>query len=163
MRIIILTALLFILSKLCHANSNNRVWVEGNVIYYLGHLTKALNNEVFRLYEQNKAINLIAIQSKGGEVNTGLDLGLFLYSNGLNVRVDSFCLSSCANYVFTSARVKYVSSNALIAFHGGATSKSIINDTLLEELPIPERIKLLGKYQSYQKKLVTREKEFLNV
>ena len=82
MRIIILTAFLFIFSAVSHANFNNRVWVEDNVIYYVGHLTKVLNKEVFQLYEENKAINLIAIQSKGGEVNTGLDLGLFLYSNG---------------------------------------------------------------------------------
>jgi hypothetical protein len=94
MRIIILTAFLFIFSTVSRANSNNRVWVKDNVIYYVGHLTTVLNNEVFQLYEENKTINLIAIQSKGGEVNTGLDLGSFIYSNGLHVRVDSYCLSS---------------------------------------------------------------------
>jgi hypothetical protein len=162
MRIIILTAFLFIFSTVSHANFNNRVWVEDNVIYYVGHLTSLLNNEVFQLYEENKAINLIAIQSKGGEVNAGLDLGLFLYSNGLNVRVDSYCLSSCANYVFTAGSVKYVSSNSIIAFHGGATSESIMNDTLLEELPISERKILIDKFKIYRKKLVIKEKEFFD-
>ena len=65
MRIIILTTFLLILNTASHADSNNRVWVEDNVIYYVGNLTKVLNNEVFQLYEENKAINLIAIQSKG--------------------------------------------------------------------------------------------------
>jgi hypothetical protein len=162
MRIIILTAFLFIFSTVSRANSNNRVWVKDNVIYYVGHLTTVLNNEVFQLYEENKTINLIAIQSKGGEVNTGLDLGSFIYSNGLHVRVDSYCLSSCANYVFTAGNVKYVSRNSLIAFHGGATSESTENDTFLEQRPILERKILIDKYKSYRKKLVIREKEFFD-
>jgi hypothetical protein len=162
MRIIILTAFLFIFSSVSQGNSNNRVWVKDNVIYYVGHLTTVLNNEVFQLYEENKAIKLIAIQSKGGEVNTGLDLGLFIYSNGLHVRVDSYCLSSCANYIFTAGSVKYVSSNSLIAFHGGATSESVMNDTLLEQQPISERKILIDKYKINRKKLVIREKEFFD-
>ena len=90
-------------------------------------------------------------------------MGSFIYSNGLNVRVDSYCLSSCANYVFTAGSVKYVSSNALIAFHGGATSKSIMNDTLLEKVPISERKKLIDKYTSNKKKLVITEEEFFDL
>ena len=143
MRIIILTAFLLIVSTPPHANSNNSVWVEDNVIYYVENITKVLNNTVFQLYEQNKAINLVAIQSKGGEVNVGIELGSFIYLNDLNVRVDSYCMSSCVNYVFTAGSVKYVSRNSLIAFHGGAISESTMKDRLLEQFSISERKKLI--------------------
>lgn len=78
MRIIILTAFLFIFSTVSQGNSNNRVWVKDNVIYYVGHLTTVLNNEVFQLYEENKAIKLIAIQSKGGRSKYRIRFG-FIY------------------------------------------------------------------------------------
>jgi hypothetical protein len=35
-----------------------------------------------------------------------------------------FCMSSCANYVFTAAGRKIVGSAATIAFHGGLSSMS---------------------------------------
>lgn len=78
---------------------------------------------MFALYDdlKDKPVTL-AIRSRGGDVLMGMALGQWIHTHKLNVKVMEFCLSSCANYVFTAGVRKIVSSNAMIGFHGGLGS-----------------------------------------
>jgi hypothetical protein len=62
----------------------------------------------------------LAINSSGGEVNTAMDFGDWIFEQRLNVRVVDRCLSACANYLFTAARQKIIEPGAIVAWHGSA-------------------------------------------
>jgi hypothetical protein len=49
-------------------------------------------------------------------------LGSWVHAHKLDVKVMEFCLSSCANYVFTAGSRKIVSNLAMVGFHGGLSS-----------------------------------------
>lgn len=100
-----------------------RVFVEDGELHYAGYLDDDANGRLFALYD-SLAIKptVLAIESKGGIVDFGLDLGDWVYRKGLDVRVGAYCLSSCANYVFTAAPRRTVSNVAVIGFHGGMSS-----------------------------------------
>ena len=88
------------------------------VLRYDGDLTEDGLAEFKRVFTENKqTVKWLDIRSKGGEINTGMDFGDFIHSQGLNVSVTEYCLSSCANYVFTAAASKKIGKYALIGFH----------------------------------------------
>ncbi|WP_313171469.1 hypothetical protein [Massilia oculi] len=118
-----LIALTFCATAASAANDATRVFVENGELHYSGYLDDDANQRLFALYE-SLAIKptVLAIESKGGIVDFGLDLGDWVYRKGLDVKVSSYCLSSCANYVFTAAPRKTVSNVAVIGFHGGISS-----------------------------------------
>lgn len=97
-----------------------QVFISNGQLEYVGDLNDGANQRLFDLYEKlpNKP-TMLSIRSLGGEVNTGMALGAWVYSHQLNVRVLEFCLSSCANYVFTAAKQKIVSNFAVVGYHGG--------------------------------------------
>ena len=105
------------------ADDATRVFVENGELHYAGYLDDAANGRLFALYD-SLAIKptVLAIESKGGIVDFGLDLGDWVYRKGLDVKVSAYCLSSCANYVFTAAPRRTVSNVAVIGFHGGMSS-----------------------------------------
>jgi len=100
-----------------------RVYLDKGALQYVGHLDEAANARLFALYDslaQKPAV--LAITSRGGDVTTGMALGEWVHAHGLDVRVMEYCLSSCANYVFTAGAQKTVSNVAVIGFHGGLGS-----------------------------------------
>jgi hypothetical protein len=102
------------------------------ILSYDGDLTEDGFAEFKRIFSENKqSVKWVDIKSKGGEINVGMDFGDLIHSHGLNLSVAEYCLSSCANYVFTAAVSKKIGKHALIGFHGGASSQSF-NDTQLE-------------------------------
>ena len=149
-----------VINSSSYANFNNGVWIENNTIYYRGYLSYVHNSDVFRLYMENPEVDLIDINSKGGEATTGLNLGEFIFRNNLSVRVNSYCMSSCANYVFTAGKVKYINSNSIIAFHGGAMGETIMSDIVLENFTGTEKNNLIKNTRLYKENLVIRETEF---
>ncbi|MGF6273763.1 hypothetical protein ABIB38_002141 [Massilia sp. UYP11] len=100
-----------------------RVFVENGELHYSGYLDDDANRRLFSLYD-SLAIKptVLAIESKGGIVDFGLDLGDWVYRKGMDVKVSGYCLSSCANYVFTAAPRRTVGNVAVIGFHGGISS-----------------------------------------
>jgi hypothetical protein len=50
-------------------------------------------------------------------------IGEFIHKNKIAVHVLDFCISSCANYVFTAGTYKILSPGALVAWHGSAIQK----------------------------------------
>jgi hypothetical protein len=97
-----------------------QVGVRAGQLQYDGALDGAANQRLFDLYDKLPVKpTVLAIRSPGGEVNTGMALGTWVHAHRLDVKVMEYCLSSCANYVFSAAKEKIVSNVALIGFHGG--------------------------------------------
>ena len=109
--------------------NDDGVWLTDDAIYYRGDLSEARNQRVYDLYEEAvQKPNLLVISSGGGEVHLGLDLGNFIWDEQLDVSVPGYCLSSCANYIFTAGRRKLLGKHAVLGFHGGATSPGYLED-----------------------------------
>ena len=68
-------------------------------------------------------IKTLYIRSTGGHVGAGMRLGTLVRDAGVTVNVRSYCLSSCANYVFTAARARII--NGVVLWHGGVEQKDI--------------------------------------
>lgn len=96
------------------------VHVRNGQLEYVGELDAAANQRLFDLYDKQAVKpTVLSIRSRGGEVNTGMALGTWVHAHRLTVKVMEFCLSSCANYVFSAAPQKVVSNVAVVGFHGG--------------------------------------------
>lgn len=79
-------------------------------------------------------IEWLIIDSAGGEINLAMDIGDWVHSNRINVRVTDQCLSSCANYVFTAAQVKVIEPGAVVAWHGSAIQSEAESRRAITEL-----------------------------
>jgi hypothetical protein len=85
--------------------------------YYRGEINSH-NNVRFFNSSENKKIQRLIINSPGGEVVAGIELGRWVFRNAVDVVVEHQCLSSCANYVFPSGRHKTIRRHAVVAWHG---------------------------------------------
>lgn len=102
-------------------------------IEYQGLITSEANEGVFALYEQaSPKPTALLIESYGGGAAAAMRLGMWMLDNELDVKVDRYCYSSCANYVFLAGRNKYLSPHASLMWHGGTTQP--INRSDLEHL-----------------------------
>ena len=83
-------------------------------------------------------IKTVQIRSYGGEASLSIDMGEWIYSQGIDVVVEDYCFSSCANYIFTAGRNKVIKDDSIIGWHGSnLTSEYIASDkgiTLDEQL-----------------------------
>jgi hypothetical protein len=118
---------------------------------------------------------VLRIRSVGGDVWTGIQMGNAVFERRLSVQVFDYCLSSCANYVFTSAYRKTIEKNTIVAWHGGSLQKSsrerleqliqMSNDQGDEALDPADRARLYGSYRNVmaQANLFTKSnvKEYL--
>jgi hypothetical protein len=101
-------------------------WDGTDALVYRGTLSKAANERVFQLYKKARfKPHLLKITSDGGDVVLGMDLGDWVFQNHLDVEIVDRCLSSCANYVFTAAKVKYLNPDAILMWHGGAHQQNL--------------------------------------
>jgi len=102
------------------------VWHEGDRIVYRGAMREAAVEEVANLLEaRGDAVEWLWIESPGGDVMVGLDLGELVFEHGLNVKVfNTGCHSSCANYVFTAGRHKVIEDGSIVTWHGSALQRN---------------------------------------
>jgi len=63
----------------------------------------------------------LVVNSAGGEVRPALAMAHLIRARGLNVIVDGFCASSCADYLFVAGKSQQVHSNSIVLWHGGVT------------------------------------------
>lgn len=66
--------------------------------------------------------SVLVITSAGGDDRAALVLGDFVRANGVEVRVPSYCLTTCAQFVAMAAPELEVSSGSLIGFHQPAVA-----------------------------------------
>ena len=95
-----------------------RVYILKDSIVYDGDLTVEGIEKAKNLYSKN--INNLILNSLGGEINLGMDLGEWVFDKKLNVIVETAAFSSAANYVFPAGQKKFLYKNSFIGWHGGA-------------------------------------------
>jgi hypothetical protein len=103
-------------------NIVTRVRLTAERIEYSGLITHEANVGVFDLYRSAEPKpRALWIESQGGSADAGMELGTWLFENGLQVEIDTYCFSSCANYVFPAGRVRVLAPHASLMWHGGVT------------------------------------------
>jgi hypothetical protein len=117
---------------------------EGERVRYVGELTEE-GYAALRQLSDGHPVRTLAIASAGGEINAGMDFGEWTFERRLDVEVDDICLSACANYVFTAARNKLIRPGAVVAWHGSARQRGLLEqlerdiDGRLRSLAGPQR------------------------
>lgn len=107
-------------------------------IEYRGTITPEANAALAALYASTSPKpTALWIESLGGSARAGMELGSWLFAERLDIEVDTFCFSSCANYVFTAGNNKTLGPHASLLWHGGPTEditvpalESLLENTL---------------------------------
>ena len=98
-----------------------QVSIQGDTLTFKGSMNAEGNKKLFRLYEEaDVKPNRLLITSGGGDVMLGIELGYFVHKHQLDVEVQKYCGSSCANYVFTAARQKILQRDSVLFWHGSS-------------------------------------------
>ncbi|MBA3988315.1 hypothetical protein [Aliidiomarina maris] len=69
-------------------------------------------------------VERVRVNVTEGDPLATMQLGYFIHRRELDLVVEEYCLSVCANYLFTAARQKYLAPESIVAFSGGALSSS---------------------------------------
>ncbi|MGM9516689.1 hypothetical protein ACS5PK_20745 [Roseateles sp. DB2] len=91
--------------------------VSDSVLRIEGVLTPAVSKRFYELIDDQ--IRLIQISSEGGVTESGLDIAEEIQRRALDIEIEDFCASSCANYLFIAGNRKFVKSGAVVGWHGG--------------------------------------------
>ena len=95
-------------------------------IVFNGTITVEAYDRLVSLVDSLEKIpNRLSITSEGGDASAGVDFGMLIHKLGLDVYVPAYCISSCANYVFTAGRKKLLEQHSFLMWHGGATQQGI--------------------------------------
>jgi len=106
----ILTFLVLIIS-IAHSTE---LAAQNSIVKISGKVDEAMWNEIQNLPVKTRQIS---IESTGGREDIGIKIGNYLNQHDIDVRVETFCLSSCAMYVLAGAPHVIVSEGALVGFH----------------------------------------------
>lgn len=143
-----------------------QVYFSNGQLEYVGPINQQANQRLIALYDSLATKPaVLSIRSPGGEVNAGMDLGSWVRAHKLNVRVMEFCLSSCANYVFTAGIEKIVSNFAMIGYHGGPgkLEKLTLDEgaqKIYDALPPDQQKALMAEFASISQQGGRRETEY---
>lgn len=114
------------------------VSVQGTELIYDGPLTYEGNARLFEAAASAaERPQTLVITSTGGDVEVGMQLGTWIFEQQLDVHVPDYCISSCANYVFTAGRRKVLGREALLIWHGGATQEGLADASPCESWEVP--------------------------
>lgn len=153
--------LIIYLSCVSAQGSETTVNLKENTVIYHGKLSPSANQKLLSILKNGKSkVEWLSITSEGGEINHGMDLGDIVHDYDLKLEVNEYCLSSCANYVFSAANHHRISNHAVIGFHGGTTGmeKEIIS--FIDAMPEEERESTKQNLEKYMKSAVIRERKF---
>ncbi len=106
------------------------------------------------------ATTTLIVRSHGGDLHEGLRMGALIAARKLNVEVDAYCLSSCANNIFLAGYSKRLRAGAVLGFHGAMNTNQGQIDAL-EVLSEADLRSSLEKKNLYFNDLAVREWQFL--
>jgi hypothetical protein len=138
-----------------------------NHVRFSGEFSSLVVDDVIQNFRNSKSKWLI-IKSKGGEVKSALRLADYIYDNRINVIIEDYCISSCANYIFPAADIKIIDKTGVLGFHGGPRDPIEIDVKDLgeqfESMPKEQKAAVIAAMksdmQSIQKSLSTLENSF---
>lgn len=107
----------------CNGSISNNLIIINESALFSGLINKNTVN-VFIAQHQNKKIKKIIVDSGGGEPIAAMRFGEWIHDNNIDIEVNGICMSSCANYLFTAAKYKTISSQSIVGWHGGAEQKN---------------------------------------
>jgi hypothetical protein len=103
-----------------------QILVQGETAYFSGYITDQTVSDFMQAVE-GKNIRTLVLNSTGGEINAGMDMGLWIFENKVDVLVDGLCMSSCANYLFVAGRNKTLLPGSVVAWHGSAMQQNMLS------------------------------------
>lgn len=165
---------LLLVSALAMAEQHSQQFnLKDDTLTFMGVLSDDVVDEMIKFVPQERELKRLVINSPGGPVSAGITLGNWVFDRKLDVEVDSQCLSSCANYVFTAGKRKIIRKYSLVAWHGGAKQKDFREDAARIERIIwdknagkdtheddEEFFKKKSIWYENQKKILAREEAF---
>ncbi|WP_113907335.1 hypothetical protein [Aliidiomarina celeris] len=117
------------------AESSTYVALEQDHFVIRGPIDMDATRKLTALFESNSSIRTLAISSDGGDPMAAMQLGYLLHRNQFTLEVEDYCLNSCANYVFTAAYERKLTADAIVAWSGGATEESWVQQWSFYILP----------------------------
>jgi hypothetical protein len=112
------------------------------IAHFVGAITEATVTDFINKNQKAELVpEILAITSLGGNVDAGIRLGQWILDNNIDVSIPSYCLSSCANYVFLAGKRKSIAPRAVVAWHGSIEQSDFVAKNDLFETTI-SRLKL---------------------
>src|SRR5690554_691400 len=140
-------ALLFILSG-CASNTETeptaQVFVDNKDIVLYGAPDKDAVEALLELAASHPEIKNFRVRSSGGDPMAAMDWGYYLYKHDFTLKVEGYCLDSCANYFFPAAYARVLQKDAIVAWSGGAKHESWLYQWQFYSLSSMQSI--VGKY-----------------
>ena len=96
--------------------------IKGDALRINGDITESMYEVVSRYLEGND-VTRILVTSHGGDIDAGINIGRLIYTYKLDIEVIDYCISSCANYLFTAAVNKTIHDGAAVIWHGNTQQK----------------------------------------
>lgn len=94
----------------------------GESIIFSGRITPESAEKFRRKLEAAPQAKRLLITSPGGDAAAGMAIGRLVFERRLDVEVKRYCMSACANYVFTAGRIKHLAPGAVVAWHRSVAS-----------------------------------------
>lgn len=98
-----------------------KITLEGTEVVVRGVLLPGVDDEFRKLVRDAESVTGVRIRSEGGATVTALEMAEEIERRALQVVVDGYCLSSCANYIYVAGRSRKVLPDSVLGFHGGHT------------------------------------------
>ncbi|HAY21355.1 MAG TPA: hypothetical protein DCY27_04155 [Desulfobacterales bacterium] len=108
------------------------ITIDGTAITYEGNLSEK-NIDLFLEMAKGRKIETLVINSGGGDITAGMELGSWVFKGNIDVVVEGICMSSCANYVFTAGHHKTITNGSIVGWHGNALQESGKSDNDVRE------------------------------
>ncbi|MGR3971902.1 hypothetical protein [Shewanella sp. 1180_01] len=99
--------------------ADDNIFYHKNVIYYNGDINQHGFERVKDIHSQHPDVTRITFNSFGGYADVGIDFANWILKRGLDIEVDKYCISSCANYLFLAGKNKYLNRKSFLGWHGG--------------------------------------------
>lgn len=95
--------------------------IVNSTLFIDGQITTESASKITNTLKQ-KNINRVSINSLGGDVESAIKISEMIKKEKIDIDVRSICASACANYIFPSAREKYLTAHSLLLWHGSVNS-----------------------------------------
>jgi len=120
----LLAGLTWFFSKMLGPDTAGVNRLDSGVIQYFGSIDMERVEKFKELYKPG---DRLLVNSNGGSLYAGIEMGKFIHKNRITVEVADVCISSCANYVFLAGETKVLNKNSLVVFHGGPKQANFLS------------------------------------
>ena len=106
--------------------------IDARSVAIVGLISSESVQQFLQLLSGPKEIKTVHLRSGGGDVVATMEIGREIRRRGIDIVVDGYCYSSCANYLFIAGRKKSVVGGGMLLLHGGS---SFTPETVFDAFP----------------------------